>query len=67
MIENLDRKKHIATYIDLWTADDEASFIMAMAKGISESMSSDVARRLEIARKFFARFSLSVSPERTVM
>ena len=61
VLAGLDRDKYVAVYIDLWATDDEASFITATARGISQAMGTDASRVLEVAKRFFSRFSPKVS------
>lgn len=57
VIRNLDPEKFVAAYVDLWPTDDEASFVTATARGISQAMGTTVDRVLGTAMKFFARFA----------
>jgi hypothetical protein len=60
-IKNLDPERSVAAYVDLWTTDDEASFVTATAKGISQAMGTTADRVLAAAMRFFARMAPSVS------
>jgi len=57
----LPRKNFISAYVDLWPTDSEATFVAAVAKAITESMSSSVEKLMETAKKFFGSLSPSVS------
>ena len=61
VLENLDREKYIGAYIDLWATDDEASFITATAKGISQAMGTTAADVISASKKFFSRMAPKVS------
>ncbi len=61
VLRGLDPAKYLAAYIDLWATDDEGSFITATARGISLATSSDAARVLETAKRFFSRFAPKIS------
>ncbi len=55
-------KKHYATvYVDLWPTDGEASFIMATAKAITESLGTNAGQMLDAAKRLFGRLVASVS------
>ena len=60
-IERLSQKKHICAYVDLWPTDSEASFVTALAKSITESMSTSVGKALEVARTFFGSLVPSIT------
>ena len=57
----LPRKGYLCAYVDLWPTDSEAAFATAVAKAITESMSTSVNKMLETAKKFFSRLSPSVT------
>ena len=57
----LPRKNFIAAYVDLWPTDSEETFVAALARAITESMTSSVERALETARKWFGSLSPTVT------
>jgi hypothetical protein len=57
----LSRRDFVAAYVDLWPTDSEASFVVALAKAITEAMSSSAGKLLDTARKFFGSLSPSVT------
>ncbi|UCF10668.1 MAG: AAA family ATPase [Candidatus Bipolaricaulota bacterium] len=59
-LERLPRDAFDAAYIDLWPTDDEASFVAATARGLSESLATAPERVLEAARAFFQRLQPSL-------
>ena len=61
VLKNLDREKYIGAYIDLWPTDDEASFITANAKGISQAMGTTAGDVIAASKKFFSRLAPKVS------
>lgn len=61
VLGKLTRKGYVSAYVDLWPTDSEATFVTALAKAITESMSTSVARVLETARKFFSSLAPSVT------
>ena len=61
VLKSLDPKEYVSAYVDLWPTDDEAAFVTATAKGISEAMGTTVERLLSTATKFFSRMSPSVA------
>lgn len=60
-LAGLPKEKYLGTYIDLWPTDDEESFIIAMARGISESLESKADKMLHSARQFFGGMAPSVT------
>ena len=61
----LNEEEYLSAYVDLWPTDDEISFATATAKAITESMSTNVVRLLDVARTFFGRLvpTLTVDDE----
>ena len=57
----LPRKGFISAYVDLWPTDSEATFVAAVARAITESMSSSVEKLMETAKKFFGNLSPSIT------
>ena len=57
----LPRKKFISAYVDLWPTDSEATFVAAVAKAITESMSSSTDKLIETAKRFFGSLSPSIT------
>jgi uncharacterized protein len=60
-LDRLPRKGHLWAYVDLWPTDSEAAFATAVAKAITESISTSVNKVLETAKKFFGSLSPSVT------
>jgi hypothetical protein len=60
-LAKLPRKGYVCAYVDLWPTDSEATFVTAVAKAITESLSSSVEKVLETARKFFGSLAPSVT------
>src|SRR6266576_2926491 len=58
----LPRREFISAYVDLWPTDSETTFVAAVAKAITESMSSSTEKLIETAKRFFG----SLSPSLTV-
>ncbi|MBN1825166.1 MAG: ATP-binding protein [Candidatus Eisenbacteria bacterium] len=61
MLHNLDAKKYIGAYVDLWPTESEESFAAAMAGSISGGLASSADRLLETAKRFFGGLAPSVS------
>src|ERR1700704_5066499 len=61
-LHKLPPREFISAYVDLWPTDSETTFVAAVAKAITESMSSSTEKLIETARKFFG----SLSPSLTV-
>lgn len=57
----LPKKDCVCAYVDLWPTDSEATFVTALAKAITESMSSSVEKLLETGKKFFSNLAPSVT------
>jgi uncharacterized protein len=55
------RRNFISTYVDLWPTDSEVTFVAAVARAITESMSSSVEKLLDTAKKFLSSLSPSVT------
>jgi len=49
-LSKLPRKNFVSAYVDLWPTDSEATFVGAVARAITESMSSSVEKLRETAR-----------------
>ena len=62
-LDKLSRKGYLSAYVDLWPTDSEATFATAVAKAITESMSTSVKKLLETAKRFFGSLSPSVTVE----
>ena len=60
-LRKLPRKNFISAYVDLWPTDSEATFVAAVARAITESMSSSVGKLMETAKKFFGNLSPSIT------
>jgi hypothetical protein len=61
VLDKLPRRSFLAAYVDLWPTDSEAAFAAALARAITESMSSSADKALLMARKFFSSLSPSVT------
>src|SRR2546426_512969 len=60
-LSKLPKTGCIYAYVDLWPTDSEATFVIAVAKAIAESMSTSADKMLEIARRFFGSLAPSVT------
>src|ERR1041385_4976130 len=58
---NLSKKNAVCAYVDLWPTDGEVTFVTALAKAITQSMSTSVERLLKTGRKFFSSLAPSVT------
>jgi len=61
VLGDLPKRSTISAYVDLWPTDGEATFIAALAKAITHSMSSSVEKLLETGRKLFSNLAPSVT------
>lgn len=52
-LANLPDKEFMKAYIDLWATDSEETFVAAMAKAITESLTSTPAKLIQTAAEFF--------------
>lgn len=61
VLARLPPKEYVCAYVDLWPTDNEATFVAAVARAITESMSTTADRALEMAKKFFSNLAPSVT------
>lgn len=61
VLAGLSKKSAICAYVDLWPTDNEATFVTAVAKAITQSMSSSVGRLLETGKSLFSNLAPSVT------
>ena len=61
MLAGLSKKSAICAYVDLWPTDNEATFVTAVAKAITQSMSSSVGKLLETGKSLFSNLAPSVT------
>jgi hypothetical protein len=54
VISKLPKKDAVATYVDLWPTDDEPSFVTALAKAITSSMSTSAEKLLHTGKALFS-------------
>src|SRR5215471_2425343 len=54
VITRLPHKDTVSTYVDLWPTDDESSFVTALAKAITSSMTTSVEKLLTTAKELFS-------------
>lgn len=62
VISKLPERSATAAYVDLWPTDDEASFVTALAKAITSSMSTSAEKLLRTAKALFS----SLAPTLTI-
>jgi AAA+ ATPase superfamily predicted ATPase len=60
-LSKLPKRGYLCAYVDLWPTDSEAAFVTAVAKAITESMSTSVDKALETAKKFFGSLAPTVT------
>jgi hypothetical protein len=61
VLASLPKTEFLGTYVDLWPTDDAASFSVAMARGITESLASRADKMLDVARQFFGAMAPSIT------
>ena len=54
VIAKLPHKDTVSAYVDLWPTDDESSFVTALAKAITSSMTTSVEKLLTTAKELFS-------------
>jgi AAA+ ATPase superfamily predicted ATPase len=54
VIAKLPHKDTVSAYVDLWPTDDESSFVTALAKAITSSMTRSVEKLLTTAKELFS-------------
>jgi hypothetical protein len=53
----------LGAYVDLWPTDDAASFATATARALTAMIPGGMTRMLESARRFFARFTPTITTD----
>jgi AAA+ ATPase superfamily predicted ATPase len=61
VISKLPQKDTVSAYVDLWPTDDEPSFVMALAKAITSSMTTSVEKLLTTAKELFSSLVPTIS------
>ena len=54
VIAKLSQKGTVSAYVDLWPTDDERSFVSALAKAVTSSMSTSAEKLLTIGKALFS-------------
>ncbi len=52
-LSRLPKKEYLYAYVDLWPTDGEASFAVAVAKAVTESLASTADKMLAVGKSFF--------------
>jgi len=60
-LEKLSARRFLGVYLDLWPTDSEASFAVALARAVAESVGPTPKKMLEAAKSFFAHLAPSVT------
>lgn len=60
-LRRLPKREWVSAYVDLWPTDNEAMFVTAVAKAITESMSNTAGKALKIAQTFFGSLTPSIT------
>lgn len=60
-LKQLDSKRYHKVYVDLWPTEGELTFAIAMAKAISEAVSTTADKLLDTAKRFFGRLAPSIT------
>ncbi len=61
VLAGFSRRTAVCAYVDLWPTDNEATFVTALAKAITHSMSSSVGKLLETGKTLFSNLAPSVT------
>jgi len=61
VLADLSKRSTVCAYVDLWPTDNEATFVAALAKSITHSMSSSVGKLLETGKRLFSNLAPSVT------
>ena len=61
VLAGLSKKSALCAYVDLWPTDNEATFVTALAKAITQSMRSSVGKLLETGKNLFSSLAPSVT------
>jgi uncharacterized protein len=61
VIAKLPKKDTVAAYVDLWPTDDEVTFVTALAKAITSSMSTSIEKALTVGRELFRSLVLTIT------
>jgi uncharacterized protein len=61
VISKLPQKDTVSAYVDLWPTDDEPSFVTALAKAITSSMTTSVEKLLTTAKELFSSLVPTIS------
>jgi len=55
VLSELDSKKYVSCYIDLWTTESELAFSKVYAKGLADAFSGTAQELLDTAKKLFSQ------------
>jgi hypothetical protein len=61
VLASLPKRSTVSAYVDLWPTDSDATFVAALAKAITHSISSTAGKLLETGKRFFSALSPSVT------
>ena len=62
-LEKLPPKQYVCAYVDLWPTDGKPTFVTAVARAVTESMSTSSEKLLDTARTLFSRLVPSVTTD----
>jgi len=62
-LSRLPKGEYLWAYVDLWPTDDEASFAVAVAKAITESLASTADKMLAVGKSFFGSLAPAVTTD----
>ena len=60
-LDKLPQRKFVTAYVDLWPTDGETTFVTAVAKAITQSMSTNVEKMLATAKELFSNLTPSLT------
>src|SRR5882672_4954955 len=59
VLAGFSKKSAVCAYVDLWPTDNEATFVTALAKAITQSMSSSAGKLLQTGKNLFGNLAPS--------
>ncbi len=60
-LAKLSRHNYVTAYVDLWKTDSDVSFITTVAKAYSASLSTNLDKAVEIAKRLFSHLKPSIT------
>ena len=61
VIGKLQKRETVSAYVDLWPTDDEPSFVIALAKAVTSSMSTSAEKLLSTGKALFSSLTPTIT------